>query len=222
MASHTCPFCYQIMSISPETKRTYNPSFAFEDSLYLNIPTPKDAIQISFFRCPNCEKTSIYLTGLGKDVKDISLPVYPQSLAKQFPDYVPLQIRQDYEEAYSIASLSPKSSATLSRRCLQGMIADFWGIRENKLAASITKLQDKVPAKQWKAIDAVRSLGNIGAHMEKDINLIIDIDQGEALVLLRLIEVLIEHWYINRHTEEELYSEIAEIAEDKENQRHSR
>jgi len=32
----------------------------------------------------------------------------------------------------------------------------------------------------WEAIDAVRKLGNIGAHMEKDINVIVDVDPEEA------------------------------------------
>ncbi|MCP1830281.1 hypothetical protein ACVIHH_005106 [Bradyrhizobium sp. USDA 4518] len=33
------------------------------------------------------------------------------------------------------------------------------------------------------AIDAVRIVGNIGAHMEKDVNLIVDIEPGEAQML---------------------------------------
>jgi hypothetical protein len=44
------------------------------------------------------------------------------------PDYIPEQIKDDYYEACSILNLSPKASATLARRCLQGMIRDFWGI----------------------------------------------------------------------------------------------
>ena len=65
----------------------------------------------------------------------------------------------------------------------------------------------------------MRKIGNIGAHMEKDVNLIIDIEPDEAKKLLRLIEMLLEKWYITRHEEEELLSEIVGIAEDKEEQR---
>ena len=43
----------------------------------------------------------------------------PSSLAKEYPDYVPQAIISDYKEAYLIKDLSPKASATLSRRCLQ-------------------------------------------------------------------------------------------------------
>jgi hypothetical protein len=49
------------------------------------------------------------------------------------------------------------------------------------------------------AIDHVRSIGNIGAHMEKDINLIIDIDSNEAQVLIELVEMLFDEWYVARY-----------------------
>ena len=42
------------------------------------------------------------------------------------------------------------------------------------------------------AIDAVRKIGNIGAHMERDINLIVDIDPNEAAILIGLIELLFQ------------------------------
>ena len=74
---------------------------------------------------------------------------------------------------------------------------------------------DKVTPAQWKAIDSLRSLGNIGAHMEKDVNEIIEIDDGEAEKLIKLIELLMEKWYIARHDEEELLSEIVEIKNEK-------
>lgn len=90
--------------------------------------------------------------------------------------------------------------------------------REN-LNAEVTQLKDKVTPTLWKAIDGLRKIGNIGAHMEKDVNLIIDIEPDEAKKLLRLIEMLFEKWYITRHEEEALWSEIVGIAENKEEQR---
>ena len=55
--------------------------------------------------------------------------------------------------------------------------------------------------------------------MEKDVDLIIDIEPDEALKLLKLIEMLIEKWYIVRHDEEILLNEIVGLAKDKENLR---
>jgi hypothetical protein len=40
------------------------------------------------------------------------------------------------------------------------------------------------------AIDIVRNIGNIGAHMEADINVIVDVDPDEAQTLIELIETL--------------------------------
>ena len=95
------------------------------------------------------------------------------------------------------------------------MIRDFWDIKEKRLVDEINALQGKVPTAQWAAIDAVRKIGNIGAHMEKDVNLIIDVEPEEAESLLKLIELLIEKWYISRHDEEILYEEITGAAEEK-------
>ncbi len=146
----------------------------------------------------------------------------PENVHKQYPDYIPEQIRKDYEEGSAILQLSPKASATLFRRCLQGMIHDFWNIHEKNLNAEITQLKDKVSAMQWKAIDAMRKVGNIGAHMEHDINCIVEIDGNEANTLQKLIELLLEKWYIARHDEEALYNEVEAISDEKEQQRNEK
>ncbi len=43
---------------------------------------------------------------------------------------------------------------------------------------------------------AVKSVGNIGAHLEQDVNLIVDVDPGEAETLLQLIHLLDIEWYV--------------------------
>ena len=45
----------------------------------------------------------------------------------------------------------------------------------------------------------MRKVGNIGAHMEKDINVIVPVDEGEAELLVQLVETLIEDCYVARH-----------------------
>ena len=99
------------------------------------------------------------------------------------------------------------------------MLHDFWNIHEKNLNAEITTLKNKVPTSQWNAIDGLRKIGNIGAHMEQDVNSIIEVDASEAQKLNRLIELLIEKWYISRHDEEALYAEICAVSEEKQNQR---
>ena len=57
--------------------------------------------------------------------------------------------------------------------------------------------------------------------MEKDVNLIIDIDPGEAQKLIKLLELLLKDWYIARHDREELYNEIISIDQEKQTKRHT-
>jgi hypothetical protein len=139
----------------------------------------------------------------------------PSSEAVVFPDYVPKAILDDYSEACLIRDLSPKASATLSRRCLQGIIRDFWRVSKARLVDEIEAIKDKVDPLTWDAIDAVRHIGNIGAHMEKDINVMIDVDPQEAGLLIGLIETLIKDWYVLRHQRTEHLRAIVELSDDK-------
>jgi hypothetical protein len=148
----------------------------------------------------------------------------PPSSARPQPDFIPEAIRTDYYEACAIASLSPKASATLARRCIQGMIRDFCGIARNRLIDEIRDLkkavdEGKAPtgvqADTLEAIDAVRSIGNIGAHMEKDVNEIIDVDPDEARILIGLIEMLFSEWYVARDIRQKRIAAIVKVADEK-------
>ncbi len=214
--NHICPFCNASI---PNTKDTYRKvecyfncrQAHFEDAL---LTINSSIFDICMLYCPSCNEVSFVAKGrLFMEGHDVL--IYPTSTAKQFPDYVPKAIRDDYEEAYSILNLSPKASATLSRRCLQGMIRDFWKISKNTLYEEISELKDKIAPSQWEAMDAIRSIGNIGAHMEKDVNTIVDIEPNEAEQLIKLIELLIDKWYIARHDEEELCESIVSIKDEK-------
>lgn len=48
--------------------------------------------------------------------------------------------------------------------------------------------------------------------MEKDINLIVDVDPNEAGLLIELIETLITEWYVNRFEREQRMASIISIA----------
>lgn len=208
MAGFLCPFCNCSIAFTAVTFQEYTMSpFYCNTSL---SPPADGQTKIKFYTCPDCGEITI-TADVEYDSSMETVHIRPQAIYKHFPSYVPEPIRKDYEEACAILKLSPKASATLSRRCLQGMIRDFWSIKESNLSKAINQLEGKVPAQQWRVIDSLRRLGNIGAHMEKDINLIVEIDPNEAQKLVKLIELLIEQWYINRWEQEKLYSEIIEI-----------
>jgi len=141
----------------------------------------------------------------------------PESRAKVFPSYIPEVLLDDYHEACLICDKSPKASATLSRRCLQGIIRDFWGIKKSRLVEEIEAIKDKVDHDTWEAIDAVRKVGNIGAHMEVDINVIVDVDPDEADLLINLLEQLFAEWYVARYERAERMAKVKALAVAKDN-----
>lgn len=220
-----CPFCQKGAS---ETYQTYH-----EENIFFNMhgklhPSQadferRDEIIVQLFNCPNpeCQKISIDIIGVGNQFSNRIVHFYPNSLANKYPEYIPETIRNDYEEAYAILNLSPKASATLSRRCLQGMIRDFWQISKNRLVDEIDALKEMVDPSTKLVLDALRKLGNIGAHPEKDINLIVDIEPNEALKLLKFIELLMQKWYIERHENEQLLQDILDLDAEKQHQRKS-
>ena len=222
MAGFACPYCGMVMALNNETRISRYPSFENDNSYRARTPGTAFAsstVRLDYFKCPNCSKYTLTATGEGEDVKEINTRVKPNSFARQYPEYIPKQIRNDYEEACAILYLSPKSSATLARRCLQGMVRDFWEIRKNTLFDEVSELKNHIPPDLWMAIDGLRQLGNVGAHMEKDTSLIIDIDPDEAIQLIKLIELLIKEWYINREDRRILFEEIVQVSEEKQVQR---
>ena len=112
--------------------------------------------------------------------------------------YVPPIVKQDYEEACLIKDLSPKASATLCRRALQGMIRDYWQVTKPKLHQELEAIKTQCDSDLYKAMMGLKSIGNIGAHPEEDINLIVDIDEGEPDALLALLRILDTDWYVAR------------------------
>lgn len=151
----------------------------------------------------------------------------PDSIAKPQPEYIPQFIRIDYEEACKIIHLSPKASAVLSRRCLQSMIRDFCNIKENTLHAEIQKLQKKVrnntipgiTEESIKAFDCIKDIGNIGAHMKLNANVLVDVKLKEAELLIQLIETLFKDWYVTRYDRQKRFQKIKEATANKKQQK---
>jgi len=214
-----CPFCNHDSTILDSNY------YEGDDALTIKNAMGTLFMKYEFIVCPNknCNKVSLYFSIdnkgeilSGRMSKDRGFSrkwtLLPESKAKTLPDYIPKPITDDYNEACLIKDLSSKASATLSRRCLQTMIRDFWGVKgKRNLKQEIEAIRDSVNPQTWKAIDAIKNLGNIGAHMEEDINLIIDIDPDEADVLIELIETLIEDWYIDRYEREVRVAKIIDI-----------
>jgi hypothetical protein len=221
----TCPHCERDVTIS-EGRISHG-----WHTLSIENVGGRKSLMTTFIVCPNqkCRKFTLfaalheseqkpphYKETLVKKVQDWSL--IPPSASKHFPDYVPAPIREDYLEACLIKDLSTKASATLSRRCLQGIIRDFWNVKPGRLVDEIEQIKDRVDPVTWEAIEAVRKLGNIGAHMEKDINVIVEVDPNEAALLIGLVETLLKEWYVSREDRKVRMSAVIAAAASKKGQ----
>lgn len=218
--SFTCAYCNRPTTIT-------NPNF---DDNWNKIKITKPNLEYQHevglgylvVACPNQECKKLTLTvrltqnsDYYGDTESLALQTWqllPASSGKPQPAYVPKAIVNDYQEACSIRLLSPKASAALARRCLQGMLRDFWKVKPAQLNLEIEEIKTKVTPAVWDAIDAVRSVGNIAAHMEKDVNIIIEIDPGEAELLIQLIEDLLRDWYVTRHERDDRLANIKAMA----------
>jgi hypothetical protein len=224
--SWSCPFCGRDTTITDSNVSGSVHAFSCGNSEDVEL-----WLDTSVIVCPNdrCRQyvveASLFRTSMGSARRKRDTPAIanwtlrPKSLAKILPDYIPKPIIDDYEEACLILVDSPKASATLSRRCLQGMIRDYWKISKPRLIEEINALRGIIDESTWYAIDAVRSIGNIGAHMERDIDLIIDVDPGESAILIQLLETLFKEWYINRFERDQQMKQIVAIAQSKQSQK---
>lgn len=223
--SFICPYCGATSPLVEATYQERRSSFLSDNPYYSasvrgeNVEESydfRDTITISFFRCPGCKKHTINILGVGTEVKDQVVRFQPKNSAKVYPEFIPQSIRTDYEEACGILELSPKASATISRRCLQGMIRDFWKVSgKRNLKDEIDAIDDRVDPDVKLVLDSLRQLGNIGAHPEKDINLIVDIEPGEAKMLITFIEYLLEEWYIKQQKTKDMMDAINQINDGK-------
>jgi len=226
-----CPYCGHAQVLSGERVDEYSHQLVVEGEkgehpLYLNCVA---------IVCANEECRELSLTealfeehqdanGTYHAIKRDFWKMLPPSFAKPQPDFIPKPIRDDYYEACAIRDLSPQASATITRRCLQRIIRDFCNISKNRLIDEIKELRERVgsgraPAAvlpdSVNAINDVRNIGNIGAHMEADINSIVDVDPDEAQVLIELVELLFSEWYVATENRQKRLRHLKEIAADK-------
>jgi hypothetical protein len=216
----SCPYCNHDATLQDQDHISDGKNFTIQKPAeghkhlmwhYVVCPNPKCkkyTLRVAVYDCVFNRELADWV--LGKNIRVWNL--IPPSRAKAFPDYIPNSILNDYNEACLISDLSPKASATLSRRCLQGILRDFWKVKPGRLIDEIEQIKGKTDSLTWEAIDAVRKVGNIGAHMEKEIDVIVDVDPNEAEMLTGLIEILIKDWYMAREERHNRLLAIKSIA----------
>jgi hypothetical protein len=211
-----CPNCNKELTVTDEDRRV-----SFADLTLSNADGPRRLVS-KFVVCPNpeCRKFSVITslhhlevsgkrTYTGKHIKTWAL--VPPSRARSFPIAIPQHILQDYHEACLTLELSPKVAAALARRCLSSMIRDYWQVQPGSLGDEFRQIKGTADPLTWETIESIRTRGLIGAHMESEGAEILDIDPGEAELLIGLIETLIEDWYVTREERRKRLTETRKI-----------
>jgi len=150
-------------------------------------------------RCPECHKAIIYLYVTSANTWERFM-VYPLNASRPIPTEVPNPYRQDFSEACTVLSASPKASAALSRRCVQAVLRDKAGTTKKDLYDQIEEVvtSGKVPSHISSELHAVRNIGNFAAHPMKSTNTgdIVDVEPGEAEWNLDVLESLFDFYFV--------------------------
>jgi hypothetical protein len=166
--------------------------------------------QVSYERCPRCQKFNIRLDngdGHPMDPNQFiyvrgSCVIYPKGgmLRKPAPADVPKGLAEDYNEACLVLADSAKASAALSRRCLQIILREHAKVKPQDLSKEIDEVlaSKQLPTYIAQDIDAIRHVGNFAAHPIKSTNSleIIDVEPGEAEWLLDVLAQLFDHYFV--------------------------
>jgi hypothetical protein len=206
----SCPYCqaYSVMKFDSIVRR-----FEATDGHGISFRTNEPLLFDLICSCPNCSDTVFVQAKVHANAVDYHgyeeldessgaeiLSVYPCRTSVNIPPEVPEQYAGDFREALLVLTLSPKASAALSRRVLQHILRDEFGIQSSSLAQEIDAFikQPGIPSYLIDAIDAVRNIGNLAAHplKSKSTGEVIAVEPGEAEWLIEVLLSIFDFKFI--------------------------
>lgn len=167
----TCPHCGVLA-------RQYHYSVNSAEFTGSNQHSQSDPIASSV-----CEHCGMYSLWNG------AVMIYPNRGEVPLPNQdTPKDVKQDYEEAATIAALSPKAAAALLRLAIQKLCVHLGGKGENINDDIAFLVKNGLPEKVQQSLDIVRVVGNSAVHPGQ-----IDIDDAQIVGnLFDLINVIVE------------------------------
>ena len=199
-----CPHCTVAFNVDWETETIYaDPDFA----------KTKRGKGVSHTQCPDCDRVVVVLVSgpciekrgdygsyyelVDSDQEEV---IYPKATIRPLPTEVPPGFAAEFAEAQAVLSASAKASAALSRRTLQRVLREHFGIKKPTLDKEIEEFLalPGLPTYLSTAVDAVRNVGNFAAHPLKDTNTgeIGDVEPGEAEWLTEVLESLFDYTFV--------------------------
>jgi hypothetical protein len=162
-------------------------------------------VEVLYTKCPACGRTILMLSQFtggppGSNRREQTTLLYPKTQARKIQPDVPDRYSKKYAQACAIVNDSPEASAALSRRILQTLLREHACVKPSDLANEIQEVLDshQLPGHLAEAIDAVRNVGNFGAHPIKSKNTgeIVEVEAGEAEWLVDVLEGLFDFYIV--------------------------
>ena len=150
--------------------------------------------------CEHCRKPAIWLqeTMLYPDRGNAPLP------NEDTPD----DVLKHYEEAASVANLSPRAASALLRLGIQKLCVHLGGKGENINEDVATLVNRGLPKQIQRSLDIVRVIGNHAVHPGQ-----IDVDNPETVgILFHLINVIVETMISSPKRIDSVYDSLPESA----------
>jgi len=185
--SYTCPHCgvfamqrhYSVSSLNLHGGNAYD-----------------EADRIASSICVHCGEISLWVD---------TVMVYPNCGFAPMPNEdMPENVKMDYEEAATIAALSPKAAAALLRLAIQKLCVHLGG-KGKKINDDIAKLvKDGLPELVQQSLDIVRVVGNDAVHPGQ-----IDFDDQEVVGnLFDLLNIITDRMISSPKKIKGLYSSL--------------
>ena len=152
--------------------------------------------------CPACGRmTARFMLHALNGAIIRQVQVHPKGIARApLPSEVVDPYASDYREACNVLADSPKASAALGRRCLQGLLRDKANVKKGNLYDEIEEATSSktLPSDLTEALHHVRVIGNFAAHPEKSVNTgaIVGVEPGEAEWTLDVLESLFDFYFV--------------------------
>lgn len=136
--------------------------------------------------------------------------VYPGVTAAPMPhEDMPDTVRQDYEEARQIASISPRAAAALLRLCIEKLCIALNAEGTNINAQIAYLVRQGLPPRIAQAMDVVRVTGNNAVHPgqmdDEDIS-------GVSATLFTLVNIIVEDRITRPQMVDDIYASLPQSA----------
>ena len=179
----------------PNCTRSFHLQPSYVDVSAHSQPTGRS--YVLFQICPSCKNRLLYLKensdqkaiqtflqSEGRELDKFGILIHPKKKCKPLSNDIPPEYQKDFNEALDVLEISPKASAALSRYCLQRLLVEKGGVTKRDLYDQIQEVLDsnQLPSHLSTDIDAIRAIGNFGAHPIKSTSSgsIVEVEAGES------------------------------------------